>query len=186
MKPGSQFTSRAHGFLPLAVGRHPVPPARSAVRRVMPLPLILATTACTDVPSPEPAIDAACRAEVVRLHRFFDEWFRGVLPDDDTASAAFERSLAADFAIVTPGGDRLERAALTAALRARHGAERGTDFAIEVRGVASRPVADGLAVVEYEEWQRRDGAWRGRRSTALIVWDRPVPLWIRVHETWLP
>ena len=153
------------------------------IRALLP---ILVTSACISVPSPEPSIDAACRAEVVRLHRFFDEWFRGVLPDDDAAFAALENALADDFAIVTPGGDRLGRAALLAGLRARHGAARGTDFAIEVRGVASRPVADGLAVVEYEEWQRRDGAWRGRRSTAVIAWDRPIPEWIRVHETWLP
>ena len=60
----------------------------------------------------EQQVASDCRDEIVALHRFFTEWFNGVLPDGDDTWATLERGLAPGFVLVTPYGTVLERDAL--------------------------------------------------------------------------
>ncbi len=130
-----------------------------------------------------------CRLEVVELHRFFQDWFNAELPDDDASFDRFDGVLAEDFEIIGPNGSRTERAALIPALRSGHGRSAGEPFTIEVRGVRSRTVGDGLVLVTYEEHQRTGEEYRGWQSSALFRAREGLPNgveWLHVHETYLP
>lgn len=131
-----------------------------------------------------------CRTEIVELHRFFTEWFNGVLPDTDATWSALENGLAPGFVLVTPYGTVLERDALLASLRptnGQHGPEAG--FKIGIRNFTCRHVGEHTVVVTYEEWQTLDGRETGRISTAVFERNPGMPnrvRWLAVHETWLP
>ena len=131
-----------------------------------------------------------CRTEIVELHRFFTEWFTGVLPDTDATWSAFENTLAPGFVLVTPQGTVFERDALLADLRPMHARhDPATGFKIGVRAFEARHVDDRMAIVTYEEWQTLEGVERGRISTAVFERNPAMPnrvRWLAVHETWLP
>ena len=139
------------------------------------------------------ALDAgAAIAEVEQLHDFFARWFRGELPESDEAFSRFERALAPGFEMVPPSGILLGRDQVLAGVRSAYGSWGGDEAAaIEVRHATTHPVGGGVVRVSYEEWQRRDGVWKGRRSTALLrsATGEGSPSdaveWIYVHETWM-
>ena len=139
------------------------------------------------------ALDArAAIAEVEQLHAFFARWFRGELPETGEAFSRFERALAPEFEMVPPSGVLLRRDQVLAGVRGTYGSWKGDEAAaIEVRHATARPVGNGVVLVSYEEWQRRDGVWKARRSTALLRAatgaDSPADAveWIHVHETWM-
>lgn len=132
-----------------------------------------------------------CEREVVELHRFFEGWFSGDLPDSDEAFARFESAIGADFEIISPSGQRMDRAALIAALRTAHGRWirdqiRGR---IWIENVTVRHIEGYLALVLYEEWQEIDGRTRGRLSSAVFSRSDAAPngvVWRHLHEVWLP
>lgn len=140
----------------------------------------------------EVSIESRCRAEVTELHRFFQDWFNGVVPDDDTTFDRFAGVMGEGFVIVTPEGRAVERAALVEGLRGSHSRWRqeGNDAGrIWIENVDVRHEKDGLTAVTYEEWQECDGRVRGRISTALFRANNGTPNgieWLHVHETWLP
>ena len=156
----------------------------------------LSLASCTGLPAAQPppmsqTVDpAAAVEEVVELHRFFAAWFRAELPDTDEAFARFDQAMAPDFEMVVPAGTRVKRVDLVPGLRQAHGSWADEpDAVIEVRGAEARPLAEGLVLVSYEEWQRRDGGWKARRSTALLRPAADAPggfVWLQVHETWMP
>lgn len=131
-----------------------------------------------------------CRTEIVELHRFFTEWFTGVLPDTDATWSAFENTLAPGFVLVSPDGMVLEREPLLASLRpmhGSHGAEAG--FNIGIRNFTCRHVGTRSVIVTYEEWQTLHGEEKARISTAVFERNPAMPnrvRWLAVHETWLP
>lgn len=131
-----------------------------------------------------------CRTEVEDLHRFFTDWFNGAQPDTDATWSMFEHVMAPGFALVTPGGQLLERAALLESLRPLHGQHPPeAEFAISIRGFAVRHIGAEVVVATYEEWQTLNGAERGRLSTAAFERNPAMPnrvRWLHVHETWLP
>ena len=137
----------------------------------------------------EVTMEDRCRREVVELHRFFQDWFNAELPDDDASFHRFDGVLAEDFEIIGPTGNRTERVGLIPALRSGHGRSAGESFAIEVRKVRSRAVADGLVLVTYEEHQTTGDQHRGWVSSALFRARQGRPNgveWLHVHETYLP
>jgi hypothetical protein len=121
-----------------------------------------------------------CHQEVADLHRFFQDWFQGVLPVED-----FDRcdaALAPGFTIVTPGGELIERADIIEALRLHHGGEPST-FAIETVARHCQRVGE-LHLTTYEE--RQAGARSTvRLSTAVLSQDRGLFRWHAVQETWI-
>lgn len=125
--------------------------------------------------------------EVRALHRFFVHWFRADAPLEEFG--VLERALGAGFTLVDPSGQRLEREPLLEGLRAARGsrAEDEPRFRIEVREPRSRPLAPGLVLVEYEEWQLGAEGESARWSSALLRRLEPgAPwIWLHVHETWL-
>ncbi len=131
-------------------------------------------------------------AEVRALHRAITGWFRGELPDLDTA---FERHLAAridpNLVNIQPAGRVLTAADLLDPMRRSHGANPDFSIRIEnVRLIHQGAGPDGPHVVLYEEHQtgaRNSPPSNVRISTALIRREGPSGfVWLHIHETWLP
>lgn len=126
--------------------------------------------------------------EIVRLHRFFVEWFTGRLPQTEAAFAAFADSMASGFAIVGPDGRLTELPALEQSLYNHHGHHDPQSFEIEIKNVVLRRAFGRWAIVTYEEWQQIGEQRTGRLSTVVIEEELQNGRleWLHVHETWLP
>jgi len=124
--------------------------------------------------------------EIVALHDFFQQWYRGELEPMDFAR--FERALEADFQIITPAGRLLPRADIIQAVRQQAGSDPAA--VLEIRNVELVAAYPEIAVFRYEEWQSSAGVDpRGRLST--VVFRRRDDAenglgWRQVQETWLP
>ena len=119
-----------------------------------------------------------CRTEIIELHRFFEGWFAGTTDD----FARFDRSIARDFTMVGPGGDRRTRDEVVRGLIDGHGTRK---LAIRIESVEARSLGDAFLLARYEEWLDE----KGRVSTALFRERSDAPNgieWVTVHETWLP
>lgn len=131
--------------------------------------------------------DDAAR-EVEALHDFIEDWFAGRVADD-----AFDRmgeTLAPEFEIVTPEGERLDREELLDGMREGHGSQATSvpPFEIRVDDVTGRVIEEEICVVTYDERQRSDGEESVRTSTAVFCRDDDAPngvAWLHLHETWV-
>lgn len=133
----------------------------------------------------------AVRDEIVGLHHFFQDWFTGALPQTEEAFARMRNALAADFAIISPGGVLTERAALLQNLFRAHGQQ--PHMRIWIERVQIRQQVGELVVATYEEWQSSGeqpaNPPTARLSTALFRRrdeNNHALEWLHVHETWLP
>ena len=128
-----------------------------------------------------------CQLEVAELHHFFEQWFKGKLPDTDEAFARFESVMAEGFEIISPVGKAMKRDVILKAVRGGHGKE--PDAKIWIENYRHLLTNGDLSLVSYEEWQVTGGTKRGRLSTALLRVTEKTPnnlQWLHVHETWLP
>jgi hypothetical protein len=129
--------------------------------------------------------------EVREFHQFIEEWLAGRHEDADDRYDRAEAVLPDDFEILSPDGERRDGAEIRADLRAGHGAFADSDppFEIRVVNVRTRFESADECLLIYEEWQRRDGDWDGRISSALFRREDDAPNgveWLHLHETWLP
>lgn len=136
------------------------------------------------------ALAETCGTEVRALHAFFEEWYRGERPRTNEELGRLEAALGADFHRVGPDGAVADRGAVIDAVDADHGARRDDEvpFRIEVEALEPRFERDDVCLVTYEEHQRTDAEWRGRRSSALFERAPDAPgdvAWRHLHETWL-
>jgi hypothetical protein len=122
------------------------------------------------------------RGEVIRLHRFFEDWYNG-LPDPTIAE--FTDAMDPQFTIVTPEGNVLDHSSIVAAVENGFGKGGITitveDFHVEYLGTA--------VVCRYHEIQETPRAVTRRIATAVMVIDQATPggyRWISVHETLAP
>ncbi|MFQ5690829.1 MAG: hypothetical protein ACE5HQ_11215 [Gemmatimonadota bacterium] len=133
-------------------------------------------------------MEAKCRAEVMDLHRFFQEWYKGV-PDPEGDS--FERLasvLHPDFELIAPTGGRMDRTKVLNGVREAHGRYSGCPCRISIRNCATRALGPDLGLATYEEWQDIAGETRGRLSTAVFGRRAGLPngvQWLHVHEVWM-
>ena len=126
--------------------------------------------------------DTSVRGEVIRLHRFFEDWYTG-LPGPRIAE--FKDAMDPQFMIVTPEGNLLDHSSVVAAVENGFGkggiAITVEDFHVEDLGAA--------VVCLYHETQETPQGVTRRISTAVMVIDQATPggyRWICVHETWAP
>lgn len=130
---------------------------------------------------------ARCEDEVVGLHRFFQEWYRGEI---DAAGEGFSRMsdvLAEGFHLISPDGRLVGRSEILASVRRAHGS-KSPEFAIRTGECHFRAGSRRLGVVTYEEWHEEGGERRGRVSTAVFHDRADAPNgveWVHVHETWV-
>jgi hypothetical protein len=131
------------------------------------------------------------RAEIVAMHAFFEQWFRGVVDDDDDVfSQGFARRFDPGFVRLGPVGDILPLAQVIKSIRPRYGSN--PDFRLQIREVLLRRELDNLFVVTFEEWQRNAMHAQpnnGRLATVMLQTDRVAPgglAWLHMHTCWLP
>lgn len=140
--------------------------------------------------------------EVVDLHEFFEAWMGGDDPEesdrpdgsDDPETASFDRAAAVlpdDFEIVSPSGERRDGPTIRSDVRDARGAFADSDPPLRIEATTTRTRFDDgeRCLVTYEEWQRHDGDWEGRYSSALFRRNEDAPNgveWVHLHETWLP
>lgn len=136
------------------------------------------------------SLEDRARQEVEGLHRFFQDWFNGEVPETDEAFGRFSGVLGESFAIVNPLGQLLDRATLVERLRSSYAPENTEPIRIWIEGFELRqtwPGEDGdLVLVIYEEWQQREGSRQRRLSSAWLREraDTPNGLeWLHVHQT---
>mmetsp|Transcript_47720 Transcript_47720/g.112284 ORF Transcript_47720/g.112284 Transcript_47720/m.112284 type:complete len:138 (+) Transcript_47720:2-415(+) len=130
-------------------------------------------------------LEARVRAEIDRLHVFFQEWFLGKLEDD--AFSSFANAMDESFVIISPRGVATPMPALGDDLRKAKGAWPGGRIWIENGKVLRNE--GGIIIATYEEWQQTTGDSKGRLSTCLLREEAGAPggfRWLHVHETWLP
>ena len=129
---------------------------------------------------------STCATEIESLHDFFVDWYAGTMDEDNVER--LERALASGFEMVTPDGDRRDRAAVLEGIRGDYARDEPGTFAIEIRNVELVAARDDHATVRYEEWQTRGDETTGRISTVLFREDAAAPggvVWLDLHETWL-
>jgi len=136
------------------------------------------------------AMDERCEREIRDLHRFFEAWFTGRVPNDAPTFARLTAALAEGFQIIPPNGRRVDKPPLLAQVRSAHGAHADIGFVIEIRRLHVRFLEPPVCLVTYEEWQRHgDTRWNGRLSSALFRESEDSPhgvAWLHVHEVGLP
>ncbi len=134
---------------------------------------------------PQAELLQRAETEIVQLHQFFQDWYRGLLKE--SGFARFEQAMHEDFHIIMPNSNLLRRAAIINAVRQQHGSDPETT--LEIRNVRLASIFENTAVFMYEEWQGSvTQEPLGRLSTVLFVLDDSAPnglIWLHVHETWL-
>ncbi len=123
----------------------------------------------------------ACAAEIVALHRVFERALGA--PGEDHA-ARFEAAFAPGFAMVTPGGQRLDRAGVLGFLRAA-GGSRGEGFRIAIEDIGLLHAEGPLVLMHYVERQWVRGVETARRAVALMRAEEGAVRWLFVQETWV-
>jgi hypothetical protein len=125
-------------------------------------------------------------AEIHELHKFFQYWFTGTVPESD---AVFERCtsvLSDDFTLITPNGVMIVYPALVELLKASYNTR--DQFKIWIKNIQVHQEHPNGSIVTYQEWQKNEGATRVRISTAIFQQQEGTPngiVWRHVHETWL-
>jgi len=97
-----------------------------------------------------------CEKEVVDMHRFFTEWYTGVLPENDENFVRF------------------------------YGSHEKGAFDIEIKNFKYLAGHEGLHVLGYEEWQRVAGNQIILETTTVLkgIENRYNQMeWLRIHVT---
>ncbi|NJM06593.1 hypothetical protein HC891_10990 [Candidatus Gracilibacteria bacterium] len=91
------------------------------------------------------------------------------------------------FAIITPGGELVERVSLLHNLRSAHASRPG--MRIWIVNPQLRMRQGMLTLATYEEWQEVNSVTTARVSSVLFADQHDTPngvRWLHVHETWMP
>jgi hypothetical protein len=131
-------------------------------------------------------MEALCKAEVLRLHRFLERWLAGTLQRSEAQFDEFAQALADDFVIIHPSGNMEGKEHVLADLHQAHGVHTGA-FSIEIRNLRCRVATQSWCLLTYEEWQHAEDT-SARLSSALLrrCPDGQRVQWVHLHETWLP
>ncbi|MFQ3293689.1 MAG: hypothetical protein ACI9PP_000306 [Halobacteriales archaeon] len=125
-----------------------------------------------------------CRREIQTLHEFFVQWYTGSIDRD--VFDRLEYTLAPEFEMISPTGDRNDRTTVLATIRDSYGEKASGTFDIEIRNVEIIRQFDECSLVRYEEWQYEDGDENARISTVLLRADDEAPsgvVWLDLQET---
>jgi len=147
---------------------------------------------------PEAATDAVeetvmlpYEKEIHGLHDFFQQWFRGELPNTDESFARFTGVMSDSMVHINPGGTASEHDALVEAIHQGYGGwvGRSKKWEIQIENIQLRQDRGDVLVVTYEEWQFLGQQTRARLSTVVFGKKEGTPNgleWLHVHEVWMP
>jgi len=130
-----------------------------------------------------------CKNEIVELHRFFEKWLNGTVPNTGETLKRVDNALGDDFLIINPSSKQTEKAALMDNLRKAHGTWNNGH--IWIKHIHGKLLNNDLCLTTYEEWQNKDDGEndRGRLSSALFRKNEEAPSgvqWVHLHEGWIP
>jgi hypothetical protein len=132
------------------------------------------------------SIETTVKKEIEDLHRFFVEWFSGVIPVAGF-DAGFYSRFDPDFRLIPPSGSILTLGEIGTGIRNAYGTN--PDFRIAIRNIKIHRVLDRYILATYEEWQRNALASTppDNARVATVLFENSVPLrWLHIHETWMP
>lgn len=128
---------------------------------------------------------------ILDIHEFFTEWVGGRCANDPEIfrKRALDR-ISDGLVAVFPAGRMFGKKDFEGYMTGIYGSN--PDFRIKIRDIRVNHRSDGMAVVNYQEWQRnaRDSDEPNNgRITTMVVGEKPsgegVEI-LQVHETWLP
>jgi len=125
--------------------------------------------------------DVRCQREIVELHQFIEHYFLGKVDSLERMSSV----LGSDFSMVTPHGDKRDRAVTLDAMRAGFG--HASSLSITTRDHRLVLESPELLVCEYVEAHELADHGNARQVTVVFSVDPQAPnglVWRRVHETW--
>ena len=136
--------------------------------------------------------EAQAREEIEALHQFFVDWFGGLIAaQESTFDQRFVRRFHDSCELIQPSGNTLTREVFFQAIYDSYDSSPG--FRIAIRNVRVRfSLPDGYSLVTYEEWQRNavNSTPPNNARAASVLFHRDsdgaAPLWLHIHETWLP
>lgn len=125
------------------------------------------------------------------IHDFFTDWVGGRCPNDPET---FKRNaldrISDDLVAIFPAGRSFGKKDFEGYMTGIYGSN--PDFRIKIRDIKISHRSNGMAVVNYQEWQRNakdsDDPNNGRITTMVIGQKNSgdgLEI-LQVHETWLP
>ena len=132
------------------------------------------------------SIETSVKREIEDLHRFFVEWFSGIMPAAEF-DAGFYSRFDPEFRLIPPSGSILTLGEIGTGIRNAYGTN--PDFRIAIRNVRIRRARDRTILATYEEWQRNALASTppDNARIATVLFETSVPLrWLHIHETRMP
>jgi hypothetical protein len=125
------------------------------------------------------------KKEITELHQFFQDWFRGDLPNTDTTFARFADTMHPEFIIIGVSGRAFEKQIIVSDLRNAHGSN--PNITIWIENIQLRYQDDRICLATYEEWQKDNDQTTARLSTVTFLKDETALnnlTWYHLHETW--
>lgn len=132
-----------------------------------------------------------CEKEVIELHKFFEQWFKSEIENNDEVFARFEDALGEEFMLITPTGEISSREQIITQIRNGYGSRKTDEipYRLWVQNIECRLMEGNLCLVIYEEWGEVAGDLNARLSSALFRNnDQSVNRveWVHVHEVSIP
>jgi hypothetical protein len=126
-------------------------------------------------------------AEIVTLHEFFQDWYRGKVEDTDDTFDRLMTAMHADFKIVVPDASVFDREQIASIVRAQHKADPEASFSIEDISIVSRQ--RDIVICQYTERRSLGDQYDLIKCTAVFKHDRWAPnnvQWLALQETFVP
>ncbi|MEO1053797.1 MAG: hypothetical protein AAFX87_24380 [Bacteroidota bacterium] len=123
--------------------------------------------------------------EIEEVHVFFEQWFKGVLPNSDESFNRLASVFSKSFSFVPPSGQELAGDIILSQIKGAWGSNREISIMIEEVKVLTQN--QELVVARYVERQTTGNRHTARLSTAVFKINKSLPNqleWLTVHETW--
>jgi len=132
-----------------------------------------------------------CEKEVIELHKFFEQWFKSEIENNDELLARLEDVLSEEFLLITPTGSVSSREQVITQIKNGYGSRKAdeTPYRLWVQNIECRFVENNLCLVIYEEWGEVAGKINARLSSALFRKNDELingVEWVHVHEVYIP
>ncbi len=135
-------------------------------------------------------MEKQCEQEVIGLHKFFEQWFKSEIENNDETYARFENVMSEEFTLIMPTGKVTTREDLLVQIRDGYGSRKddAIPYRLWVKNIQCRLIEGNLCLVTYEEWGEVQGKTNARLSSALFrKKDGAVNSveWVHVHEVFI-
>lgn len=132
-----------------------------------------------------------CEKEVIELHKFFEQWFKSEIENNDELFTRLEGALSEEFMLISPIGQVSSREQVITQIKNGYGSRKTDEipYRLWVQNIECRLMEGNLCLVIYEEWGEVAGDLNARLSSALFrKTDQSVNgvEWVHVHEVSIP